>query len=368
MDIQLLHDINEVSATLVRTPGKSGDLTSLLLHIAQTAQDAFATDACVILAFNPITSGCIGSQTIVRNARGKNEALDEQPEPDGIAQQILRDGMILVQDLEVQPQYHNQFTRKEGIRAFAALALRTKHRRRPLGVLYLNFKQAKEFSSADHKRFRHFTVQASLLLQETWLVHNYEKVASLGQKINHSLSTVDNLFQELQTFVEAVLDDSHTLLLAIHQPHTNTLDVHVREQGGSTFLNTLLQGAYQHVFETKQPWSTEQLSREAENLPFEVMNITGTEPKESLIFVPLMFRDEALGVLSIQHPLPKAYGGEDLLILQLLANYISLALYNMRLYSNLSQLNETGQLLTRQLEFGTNIAGDSGKNPGSYQG
>ncbi len=290
MEAQLLHDINEVLAALVRTPGKPGDLTSLLRHIAQTAQEAFATDACIIFAFNPITGGCIGSQTIVRNAEGKNEVLHEQPESDAVTQQVLRDGMVLVKDLDVKPQYHNRLTRKEAMRAFAGLALRTRHRTRPLGVIYLDFRQTQEFSSTDQERFHLFAVQASLLLQKTGSVRNYEEVARLGQKINHSLVTVDDLIQELQTFVDAVLDDSHTLLLAIYQPQTHTLDVHMREQGHSTFLNTPLQGVYQHVIETQQSWCIEQLSTEAEDLPFRVMSLTGTEPKESFIFVPLTLR------------------------------------------------------------------------------
>jgi len=350
VDAQLLHDLNEVLAALARTPGKPGDLTSLLRHIAQTAQEAFATDACVTLAFNPITCGFIGSQAVVRNAQGKNEALDERPEPDEVAQQVLRDGVVLIKDLSKKPQYHNHFTHTEGMRAFAGLALCTRHRRRPLGVLYLNFRQVQEFSSTDYERFRIFAAEASLLLQETELVHNYDEVARLGQKINHSLATVDDLFQELQTFVDAVLDESHTILLAIYQPQTNTLDIHMRGQGNPFFANIPLQGACEHVIKTQESWFIRRLSIEARDLPFQIINITGTEEKESHIFVPLMFRDVSLGVLSIQHPLPNAYGQEDMFILQLLANYISLALHNMRLYSNLSQLNETGQLLTGQLE------------------
>ncbi len=75
------------------------------------------------------------------------------------------------------------------------------------------------------------------------------------------------------------------------------------------------------------------------------MPITGVEEKESFIFVPLLLRDLCLGVLSIQHTLPEAYGQDDLFILQALANYISLALHNMHLYQSLNLLNETGQHL-----------------------
>jgi GAF domain-containing protein len=112
----------------------------------------------------------------------------------------------------------------------------------------------------------------------------------------------------------------------------------------------VLEGACKYVIETQKSLYIPQLSKEKAQLPFQIINISGTEEKESHIFVPLTLRGVSLGVLSIQHSLPEAYGQEDLFVLQLLANYIALAIHNMLLYSSLSQLNETGQLLTRLLE------------------
>ncbi|MFL5624763.1 MAG: GAF domain-containing protein, partial [Ktedonobacteraceae bacterium] len=344
-----LHDVSEISAILVRTPGNPGDLTSILQYIAQTAQDAFSSDACVILAFNPITGSFMGSQT-AGNLQVENRLLHDKPRANGATQQVLKDGIFLIEDLEVKPQYHNRFTRKVGIRAFAGLAMRSRHRQRPLGVIYLDFIQPKKFSSTDSESFRIFAIQASLLLQETWLAHNYEEVARIGQQVNQNLGEVGDLFRELQTYVASVLDESHTLLLAVSQPQTNTLNVYVKGQGFSICVNTPIQGIYKHVIETQEPKFIQQLSREAEQLPSQIIYITGTEEKESYIFVPLMLRGVSLGVLSIQHSLPEAYGQEDLFVLQLLANYIALALHNMRLYNSLNQLNETGQILTQQLE------------------
>lgn len=351
MESQLLYRMNEISAALVKTPGKPGDLNSILQHIAQTAQDAFATDACVILAFNPITSSFIGSQ-IVGNLHAENEGLHDIPREEGVTQEILRDGIILIENLETQSKYHNRFLHKEGFCAFAGVALRTRHRKRPLGVIYLDFREPRTFSSADRESFLNFAVQASFLLQEAWLAHHYEQIARIGQEANQSLATPEDLFQALQRYVNAVLDDKHMLLLAIYHPQTNTLDMHIKGNGTTIFINRPIDvgGACKYIIDTQEPLFIRELSREKELLSFEVINITGTPEKESLIFVPLVLRGVSLGVLSIQHPLPEAYGQEDLFVLQLLANYISLALHNMRLYNSLDQLHETGQLLTQQLE------------------
>ncbi len=357
MEAQLLHDVNEVSAILIQTPGKPGDLKSVLQHIAQTAHDSFATDACVILAFNPITGGFIGSQ-VVGNLHAENELLHDRPRPKGVTQQVLnqKDGVVLIEDLELEPQYHNPFTRKEGFRAFAGLSLQTRHRKRPLGVIYLDFRQPKKFSPAERESYRIFAVQAAFLLQEAWLAHHYEEIARIGQDVNHNLATADELFQELQRYVNTVLDDTHTLILAIYQPQTNALEIRLRTQDCYILVNRAIEegalegGACEYIIETQESLYIRQLSEEKAQLPFQIINISGTEEMESLIFVPLTLRGVSLGVLSIQHHLPDAYGQEDLFVLQLLANYIALALHNMRLYGGLSQLNETGQLLTRLLE------------------
>lgn len=349
MESQSLHRMNEIAAVLVKTPGQPGDLNSILRHIAQTAQDAFATDACVILAFNPITGRFIGAETI-GNLHIKHEDLHDNPRPAGTTQEVLREGLVHIEDLSMKPQYHNRFTRKEGFCAFAGLALQTRHRKRPLGVIYLDFREPRTFNSADRESFRNFAAQASFLLQETWLAHTYEQVARIDQEVNQSLATAEELFQVLQTYVDSVLDDSHTLILAIFNPQAVTLDLHLRRNGQSIHVNRPLEGACKYVIETQETLFIHQLSEEKELLQCEVINITGTEEKESLIFVPLFLRGVSLGVLSIQHSLPKTYGQEDLFILQLLANYISLAIHNMRLYNSLDQLHETGQLLTQQLE------------------
>jgi GAF domain-containing protein len=347
----LFRKLNEVSALLIRTPGEPGDLNSVLSHIAERAQDAFAADACVILAFNPITGRFIGTQA-VGNLQVKNEVLHDRPRSEGVTQHVLREGLLTIDDLEAKPQYHNRFTGKEGFRAFAGLALRTRHRQKPLGVLYLDYRHSREFSSVDRESFRIFAFQAAFLLQETWLAHHYKEVARIGQQVNQSLATVEDLFQVLQTYVDSVLDESHTLMLAVYSLQTITFDIYLSKNQHAIHVNRPLgvESACKYIIETQETVVISQLSKEKGRLPFKIINITNTEEEESFIFVPLVLREVPLGVLSIQHSQPDIYGREDLFVLQLLGSYISLALHNMRLYDSLNQLNETGQLLTQQLE------------------
>jgi len=345
-----LQYMNMVSAKLDNNPGKPGDLAATLRHIARTAQEAFDADDCVIIAFNPITGKYTGYQTFIGDKLVENELAFEMPRPNGVTRQVLNNGILLIEDVERDLSYHNRFTRQEDIRSFAGLALRTRHRQKPLGVIYLDYKEPRCFSEIDRELYRIYAVQASFLLQETWLARHYEEVARIGQEVNHNLSTVGELFKTLQTYVDTVLDQTHTLLLSVYNPQTNTQEVHLRAQEGTFHETISLTNACQYIIQTQQPYFIGQLSKEITTLPFQILNLTGTKEKESFIFIPLTLRGSPLGVLSIQHDKPDAYGQEDLFVLQLLANYIALALHNIRLYSSLNQLNATGQILTRLQE------------------
>ncbi len=350
MRFQSLHRVSELLDALERTPEDPGDLGSMLQHIAQTARTFFGTDVCVIFAVNPITGRFITSLTIAGDLLVR-EVPFEHPRPWGLTQQVLEQGILLIEDLEKESEYHSTFTRSEGIRSFAALALQMRTRHKPLGVLYLDFRQPRQFSSSDQELLQLFAERASFLLQEAWLLQRYQEVARIGKEINHELATVDVLFQRLPEQIAAILDASYALLLAVYQPQTGTLDVYAEEEGRPLLLkNDPLEGACKYVLETQQTLFIQQLSEEADRLPFQYVSIKETGPVESLIFAPLVFRDVPLGALSIQHPEPDAYDHEDLAILQLLANHIALALHNIRLYDDLRRLNETGQLLTQQLD------------------
>ncbi len=351
MHPQSLYSLSELLDVLVQTARVPGDLISTLQRLAQTAQTFFSADSCVIFAINPITGRYMESLTVAGNLLRGEEVPFKEPSERGLAQQVLRQGVLVVEDLEVRPEYKSTVTRTENMRAFAALALYTRQHRQPLGVLYLNFRQPQQFGLDDYKLLQIFADQASFILQETWLMWRYQEVARIGQEINHELATVEILFQKLQTYLPEILQTTYALLLAVYQPQTNTLDVYLEEKGSPLFqLNAPLQGACQHVIETREMLFIKHMSKEAKRLPFQRVEVTASGSMESLIFVPLEIRDVSLGVLSIQHPEANAYTQEDLSILQLLASHIALALYNIRLFNSLDQLNKTGQLLTQQLD------------------
>ncbi len=167
METQSLHNVGDLLESLERTTGEPGDLDGTLHHIAQTAQTFFGASDCVILAINPITGSFITSLTVAGDLREKNVPF-EQPGAQELAQQVLKEGVLLVENLDTIPAYQSTFTRLEDMHAFAGLALRTSYRPKPLGVLYVNFRHAQQFNLHDRELFQLFAEQASFILQETW--------------------------------------------------------------------------------------------------------------------------------------------------------------------------------------------------------
>jgi GAF domain-containing protein len=181
----------------------------------------------------------------------------------------------------------------------------------------------------------------------------YRELARIGHEINHELETVDVLFQKLYSHVANILDVNYCFMLAVYQPQSDSLDFHLVEQGQPRFLsNSPLKGGCRWVMEEQKPLIINHLSAERAALPTELIEIPGSDlgDPESVVFLPLVLRGVSLGVLSIQSERPDAYGAEDINILEILSNHVALALSTMRLFHSLLSINETGQLLTRQLD------------------
>ncbi|HET8910149.1 MAG TPA: GAF domain-containing protein, partial [Ktedonobacteraceae bacterium] len=337
--------MRQILDELERTLGEPDNLASTLQHIALTAQKCFEMDCCIIFASNPITGTIVTSPTIAENIFTTDQRSFSETELAGLVQQLLTREFVVVEDSNDPSDYQNNYMRLDGIRSYIGLPLQLKYRQKLLGILYMYSKQPLQFESFDRKLFQLFAEQASFILQETWLLRRYQEVAKIGQEINHELSKPEALFKKLQKHIIDVLDTRDAFLLAIYQPQANNIDLYL-EDGGQTIIreNDALEGACKHVIEKRETLLVRQMSEEAKDLPFQRVRIsTDSGPKESLIFVPLVFRDVSLGVLSIQHKEPNTYNQEDLSILQLLANHIALALYNIRLFDNLRRLSETGQ-------------------------
>ncbi|HTK08731.1 MAG TPA: GAF domain-containing protein [Ktedonobacteraceae bacterium] len=341
-------DFNLLARQLIPDARDRGKLPLVLSHIAQTIASLLQTDAYVVAGTHPITEVTqyifTASRDLTINADKCQRVVDVSSIITEIEQRNvyhLTNQKPIVEILQLDP--HLQTMQSSTI-----LPLRLRPDARPFGFLLLMFKQAQIFDQESDKILAFCTQQASQILQETWLLYRYKEVARIGQEINQEISTPEKLFEKLRGLVIDILDAHRSFYLALYDPTTNTRDIYITDEGRTIYLpGRLLGGASGFVLERKQSVMISCWSQETATSTFQILPIEGTEPKESFIFVPLLLHDTPLGVISIQHPLPNVYTEEDLAIVQVLANHIAQAINNMRLYNNLSQLNQTGQFLTR---------------------
>jgi GAF domain-containing protein len=175
------------------------------------------------------------------------------------------------------------------------------------------------------------------------------KMACLNQELNQELSTVEELFATIHRRLGSILEVGGTFLLAIYNSQTDDVRLlYDQEERVSAYRS--LQNVCRQVIRNQQPLFVSHLSREAEQVAVKLSNYARAELKESLAIVPLLVRDNAFGALVLHHPCSDAYTLDDLSLFQLLATSVALAAQNIRLYTNISQLNEAGQLLNQHLD------------------
>jgi signal transduction histidine kinase/CheY-like chemotaxis protein len=107
-----------------------------------------------------------------------------------------------------------------------------------------------------------------------------------------------------------------------------------------------------YVLQTAEPVYVRDLARPDPSRPYGPVNI-GERSTRSYIGVPLVFREQVFGVLSVQSYRPNAYTQDDVELLSTIATQASIAIQNARAYQRLvetaEQLREIDRLKTQFL-------------------
>lgn len=117
--------------------------------------------------------------------------------------------------------------------------------------------------------------------------------------------------------------------------YQNRLTPHTIDQ----LKSTLEQGLAGWVFSHRQPTLVTDTSQDPRWLRRPEYENTHTSPK-SAICVPVMVRDQLVGVLTLVHATPNAFGNEHLALLQAIADQAGIAIQNARLYESLQAAHQ----------------------------
>ena len=131
METQPSRKARELFEALEQISGNLEGFPATLENIVQIAQKIFRADACAIVVMNPITKRLISSQSGLENLPKSNFETFEQVLPEWLAQKFLEQSVFVIKDVALEPELHTMFTPLEGVRSFAALALRVRYQPKP---------------------------------------------------------------------------------------------------------------------------------------------------------------------------------------------------------------------------------------------
>jgi GAF domain-containing protein len=331
----------------IREPGNRRETQKCIIN---TAQAICSADWCAMVTLNPITQQFYGPYI----------ATDQLREGDGSAVQSWLEA-IAFEAIKNEERDETDFSEPPGgflgdfylkeTSAVRTVILRTHRERNPLAVLYIGFGQSRQTASEEEIALGALVAQSSLVLESVWLLGRYRSVIGIGQKLN-KVNTRRALFETLRQEVASIINTSYFFMLAIYQSQRNTHDRYFSLEEGKTVaqLGMELEGACETVIKHGRSLKSFHLSTDINWDVKYVDLIQGKMPiPESVIFEPLIFRGEVLGVLTVQHPQAHAFDEEDVRIVRLLGNQVALALSNLRLFQDVETLNEVGQRLTQNL-------------------
>lgn len=279
------------------------------------------------------------------------QAITKRPRPGGITERVLELRQVVVQNINDFPEYHSDFTHQEQIQAFLAAALYTNPSRRPMAVLYIDYRQPRQYSPEDRNFFHVFVNIAQNLLQQTWMLYRYSAMTQIGVTINQDLSSIDEIFKILVEHTADILDVSGTFVMVSTRFRGREFDFYIHRDGEYTRqLHNPFEGFCRWMFEHQERLLINHLSEEGQQVEADLHLLPGsTGQEESLLFVPLLLHGQCLGMLGMLHPKAHQYDSDDIKLLNLVSNQVAAALNSMRLFASLRQVNRTGQSLVREL-------------------
>ncbi|HUP23909.1 MAG TPA: GAF domain-containing protein, partial [Thermoanaerobaculia bacterium] len=329
-----------------------GDLDATLTRIAEVARETFAADLCVVFAINPVTQRFVERPGVAGELPSDNEGDPlKPPRKHGLTQRVIEEGFLAVQDVAGFADDQKGFCLKQGVTAFAAVALRTVRHGKPLAVLYVDYREPQEFSEDLEEKLRRFAGLASRELQVTWFLRRYQWIGQIGQRLNRRLLSEDELFAELSAGVGHVIDTSGCVVWGLRRPESRTVDLFV---GKTVRPGVAVDSPLLRLLEGRggSPGPPDEESAQ-------LLATLGCEAEGAIwvpadtLFEPLGPADAPLGFVSILHREADAFDEEDRHLLRLLASQVALALANRRLFDHLRRLHAAGRTLSRNLQSET---------------
>lgn len=233
---------------------------------------------------------------------------------------------------------------RPGVRSELAVPLEVNGEVR--GVLNVDSDRVDAFSAEDEELLQALAFQAAKVIHNTWLYEQlrlkaqlFETLASVSQTINSTLNLDDAL--HVITREAATLMRAKMCSLMLLDETRKWLDLRASSGAGSAYLSkprlSIEESLLGVVVRRKKPLQVENVQQSTR---YQNIEVARNEGLISLLSVPLLFANEAIGTVNVYTGQPYSFSNEEIRILSALAELSAIAIEKARLYERIVDVEE----------------------------
>ncbi len=246
-----------------------------------------------------------------------------------------------VGDVTRDPRY---IMLRPNVRSELAVPLRVDDQVR--GVLNVDADRVDAFSEEDQALLEELARQAAGVIRNTWLFEQlrlkarlFEALVHVGQSINSALNLDDAL--AAITREACLLMNGRMSSLLLLDATREWLDLRASHGAGEAYRTkprlSVSDSLLGSVVRRRKPV---QVANVQTSSGYQSVALARREGLVSLLSVPLLFRGQAIGVLSVYTDTPHTFSNEEIRILSALAELSAIAIEKARLYERVVDLEE----------------------------
>lgn len=221
-----------------------------------------------------------------------------------------------------------------------------------LGVLTVQSVKENQFSKSDVQLLESLAPYVAVAIDNIVSFNNLRSLSEIGREITAALD-IEKIADELYVRLADLLD-TFTFFLASYNAPKGLIDyIRVYEDG-----ERIAEGVSYHI-DDRESLATVTITEKkvihisrAEEKANYVKQLSTPEgvPHESIIYLPIIFEGEVLGVFSVQSQKQNAYSRHHVEVMKTIASYLAVAFNNAQLHQELKVISNLGQEITSQTD------------------
>jgi len=214
------------------------------------------------------------------------------------------------------------------------------------GVINVDSERIDAFSTEDQELLQELSVQAAKVIHNTWLYEQlrlkvmlFESLASVSRTINSTL----NLDEALRAITKEACELMRARMcsLMLLDESRNWLDLRASYGAGDAYIKkprlSVEESLLGVVVRRKK---SQQVANVQGDSRYQNVELARRESLVSLLSVPLIFADQAIGTLNVYTARPYNFSNEEIKILSALAELSAIAIEKARLYERVVDVEE----------------------------